>query len=435
MLRAMPEPTIVLSVETSDGVFLRPILPASLLPNDVERGGAAEDATRGAAAFWGLPDFVFRPTLRLRGSGSRELGDAIVVVGDRAACVQVKARKAPSDDEAKERSWLDKKIREAARQATGTIRVLTAGGTTSLVNERGRTVAIDAAEKTWLKVVVVDHPGIAGYVPPAVAVALLRRDWEFLFVQLKSTYAVLEYIQRVTPESPIVLGEEPIRYYEFAAADAAAPPGDVDPRLTALGSQSKSVPLLPQAPAGHSEDDFHSVVRIMLEDVATTGSADEAARLEALAALDSIPVAYRAELGRDILRWMGEVAAVPDPGQTWRFRNISWPDRPYLLFGATTRFSQAVQNTFGDYLALRHQQKLELMPERAEVLSVGVLLTPRHDGYRPWDTTTAATKGDQRLDAKSREALELMWGPLGATDWKADPRKVRAAIKAAIETS
>lgn len=88
----MPEPTLVLRVETPDGVFLRPIMPASVLPPDVEHGGVAADATRDAAAFWGLPDFVFRPAMRARGSGSRELGDAILVVGDRAASVQVKAR-------------------------------------------------------------------------------------------------------------------------------------------------------------------------------------------------------------------------------------------------------------------------------------------------------------------------------------------------------
>ena len=329
---------------------------------------------------------------------------------------------------------MDKKIREGARQATGTIRALISTPTTSLVNERGRSVAIDAARRAWLKVVVVDHPGMTGYVPPAGAVVLLRRDWEFLFEQLKSTYAVLEYLYRVTSEPPVPLGEEPVRYYEFAAADAEAPPGEADPRLTALGSKPKSVPLLPQAPAGHGEDQFHVVVRIVLEDIATTGAADETARLDALAALDSIPVAYRAELGRDILRWMAEVAAVPEPGHLWRFRNIPWPGRPYLLFGAATRFSAAVEVTFGDYVSLRHQQQLELMPERAEMVSVGVLLTPRHDGYRPWDTTMAATRGDQGFHPKSREALELVWGPLGTTVWKADWDKVTQAFEAANQT-
>lgn len=432
----MPEPTLVLEVETPEGVFLRPIMAASLLPRDIEHGGAAEAATRTAAAFWGLPDFVFRPEIRHRGSGGRELGDAILVVGDWAASVQVKARHALSNDDRSERSWLDKMVRKARRQATGTTRALESTPTTRLVNERGRSVTIETARRAWLKVVVLDHPGIIDYVPGAGALVLLRRDWEFLFQQLKSTYAVLEYVNRVAAEPPVPLGEEPVRYYELAAADVAAEPGEVDPRLAALESKLKSVPLLPQAPAGHGGDQFHAVVRIVLEDIATTtGSVDETARLDALAALDGIPVAYRAELGRDILQWMAEVAAVPEPGHTWRFRNIPWRGRPYVLFGAATRFSAAVQGVFGDYVSLRHQQLLELMPERAEMLSVGVLLTPRHDGYRPWDTTMAATRGDQGFDPKAREALELLWGPFGTSVWKADMRRVAAAFEAAKQTS
>lgn len=156
----MVEPLLVLEIETPDGIFLRPIMPASRLPSDVDVGGAAEDATRGAAAFWGLPDFVFRSTVRTRGRSNRELGDAILVVGNRAASVQVKARQTPSGNDARERSWLDKKVRHGARQATGTIRSLTSMPTATLVNERGRAIPISPAGKAWLKVVVVDHPGL-----------------------------------------------------------------------------------------------------------------------------------------------------------------------------------------------------------------------------------------------------------------------------------
>jgi hypothetical protein len=272
-------------------------------------------------------------------------------------------------------------------------------------------------------------------VPTRGAVVFLRRDWEFLFQQVKSTYAVLEYIQRVSSMPPVPLGEESVRYYELAAADVAAPQGGGDPRLTAFGSHPRSVPLLPQRPAGHGEDRHLVVVRIVLEDIATIGSADEKARLDILAAIDSIPVAYRAELGDDILRWMGEVAAVPDPGHTWRFRNIPWPGRPYLLFGAATRISESIQAMFGDYVALRHQQQIELMLERAEMISVGVLLTPRHDGYRPWDTTTAATRGDQGFKPGFREALELLWGPLGTSTQNPDWDKVLEALATTRQTA
>src|SRR5688572_27749241 len=82
------------------------------------------------------------------------------------------------------------------------------------------------------------------------AVVLLRRDWEFLFEQLKSTDAVIRYLHRVSTMGHEPLGDEPRRYYELAAADAAAPPGPVDPRLVKPGMMSASIPFLPQAPAG-----------------------------------------------------------------------------------------------------------------------------------------------------------------------------------------
>ncbi|MER8199367.1 hypothetical protein ABTY00_36255 [Streptomyces microflavus] len=65
------------------------------------------------------------------------------------------------------------------------------------------------------------------------ALTLTRRGWDFLFDQLRSTTAVLDYLFRAAGEPPIALGDEPVRYYEFAAADAFAPPEDVDtPRST-----------------------------------------------------------------------------------------------------------------------------------------------------------------------------------------------------------
>ena len=111
----MGDSATTLFIETAKGVFVRRITPASVLPDDETAGAAAETATRNAAAIWGLPDFVFRPALRPRGSGVRELGDAILVVGDRAASIQVKARFKLSANTSRERAWLDKKVAEGAR--------------------------------------------------------------------------------------------------------------------------------------------------------------------------------------------------------------------------------------------------------------------------------------------------------------------------------
>jgi hypothetical protein len=77
----MNEGLIRIEVKTRTGTFIRTIRPATLLPEGVARGPEAEAATRGAAAFYGLPDFVFHPALERRGPGVREIGDALLVAG------------------------------------------------------------------------------------------------------------------------------------------------------------------------------------------------------------------------------------------------------------------------------------------------------------------------------------------------------------------
>jgi hypothetical protein len=67
------------------------------------------------------------------------------------------------------------------------------------------------------------------------AIALTRRDWDFLFDQLRSTTAVLNYLFRAAGKASVPLGEEPVRFYELAAADAAAPPKDIDTELVGPG--------------------------------------------------------------------------------------------------------------------------------------------------------------------------------------------------------
>jgi hypothetical protein len=404
---------LILQIETPVGIFVRTIMPAALLPEDVDRGWAAETVTRGAAAFWGLPDFTFRPALRRRGKASRELGDTILIVGPRAAAVQVKSRRAPSSDEIRERAWLDKKIAEGVRQARGTIRAIRATTTVDLVNERGRQISVRAADKTWVPVVVLDHPGIEGYTPTGEAIVVLRRDWEFLFEQLKSTYAVLEYLDRVHQRGGVVvLGREPIRYYELAAADLAAPPGPLDARLTAVGHTSGSAPLLPQEPVP-----FGELIRIILEDLATIPvpeGQDAGALLDAIGAIDAAPVGIRIQLAEAVFRYLEEVTQVEEGSVRWWFRRMVWPDRPNLVFGAASRHDAMIEAAFSAYVSLRHQQMLELIPERTDVMTVGVLLTPRSDGLRPWDTSMAATRGDQNLGSELRVELERLWGALGS---------------------
>lgn len=405
-MRSVAAPAITMFINTERGTFVRRIMPASLLSSHVPPGAAAELAARDAAAAWGLPDFVFGPAVSRRGSGVRELGDAILVAGDHAACVQVKARPQPSDDPARERAWMDKKVAEAARQSAGTIRAMR-NGRLRLTNGRGRTITLDGAAVIWSAVTVLDHAGVDEYVPNGESVVLLRRDWEFLFDQLKSTHAVLGYLERVSHEHHVELGSEPVRYYQLALADERAPKEPLDPRATALGARPFSVPLLPLEPVAHGE-----VIRGILEDVAEAhwpDDTDPADVLAVLGAIDSAPVAYRAELGRDIIAWLGEMPGAPEGETNWRFRRLVRPGWPHLIFGAAPSFSDAVRWYFGMYVRLRHQQQLELVPERADLMTVGVLFTPRTDGKRPWDTTVHATRGEQHLDPELRSALEREW--------------------------
>lgn len=401
-------------VETADGVFVRTVQSATLLREGKPRGYAAEDATRNAAAYWGLPDFIFRSAQLARGTATREVGDAVVIVGAIGASVQVKSRAARTANAARERSWLNKKIAEAARQGGGTIKSLTSGAGVTLTNERGRQVLIRGQEKTWLLITVLDHPGVEDYVPAGPAVVLLRRDWEFLFEQLKSTYAVIEYLRRISTKDPVPLGDELVRYYQLAAADAGSTPSPIDHRVAKFGRGWAS-PLLPQAPAGHGDIRHYSLLRAVLEDVATAklpSGVTHADMLDVLAAIDAAPVAYREEQGKLWLSWLREVAGTPPGETTWRFRSMFGDDRPYLLFAAATRHAAWVQEAFGSFVSLRHQEHLELIPERSGLMTVGILLTPRADKYGPWDTTLIAVRGEQSLGGEQRAALEGLWGKM-----------------------
>jgi len=224
-----------LIVETAGGVLVRTVESASPLRDDIRRGDAAEEATRDAAAEWGLPDFVYRPAQLAVGSGSREVGDGTIIVGDRGLVIQVKARDPERvGDDDRERRWLTKQIAAGLKQAHGTIRNLRRTPV-EMTNGRGRMVTVNGQAIEWSAVVVVDHPSAPDGVTPAVeaqpnpSLVLLRRDWEFLFDQLKSSNAVIEYVERVAGQ-PRELGEEVARYYGLAQADEVAEPAFVEQR-------------------------------------------------------------------------------------------------------------------------------------------------------------------------------------------------------------
>ena len=229
---------------------------------------------------------------------------------------------------------------ECLRQANGTVRRLCLRPE-PLTNLRGTTLVIDGTSRRWLSVVVLDHPEPPDDFTPALsvakhpAVALLRRDWEFLFDQLKSTHAVVQYFERIAGEE-VALGDEPVRYDDLARADAGASPSEFPKDLLGPGV-AMSAPLLPIAPAASDDQSAHQIVRAMLEDIAltrlTTSSEEE--RVRVLAELDRLPVSQRAAIGRVVLGAMATVSEHRASGVIWQMRSVRGEGgRTHLGFGA-----------------------------------------------------------------------------------------------------
>ncbi|MFK0181655.1 hypothetical protein ACIQVR_37490 [Streptomyces xanthochromogenes] len=410
---------LTLIVDTPNGPHLRRIPPALPLPAHVEHGTAAEEAAQTAAATWGLPDFVFQQAAHAKkGSGSREQGDRLLLAGRRGAVVQVKARTIRPKADALETNWIQKVAAKAMSQAKGSVRQLRMLPA-DMVNGRGRVPRVDGNTFEWVAVFLLDHPGVpegtvASWQPAGMpSIALTRRDWDFLFDQLRSTTAVLDYLFRVAEEPAVPLGEEPVRYYELAAADAAAEPGEMDHDLVGEGGALYSVPRLPQAPAGDDGTRAHLMIRFMLEDLALSPFADpltEADRHTVLSDLDRLPVGARTEWGHLLLDMLGDVPRVPDTHTKWRFRRqLDADTRHQLIVGAASRFNAEVQAAFSAYVQLRHHEVTSRTGRAEESSTLGVLLTPRRDGYRPWDTSTVRVHGDLDLSEEDLQLYCELW--------------------------
>lgn len=358
---------LTLMVSTAGGIYERVFPNATPLRGHERQGLAAEVAVQDAAATWGLPDFVMVPSVERKGRGVREISDGLLVVGDRGVVVQIKAREGEPGTREKESSWVLKQLAAAAKQIHGTVRRLKTHSV-QMTTGRGRSVHIDSPSVDWVGVTIIEHPAPPSDVPvtpqPGVTpvIALLRRDWEFLFDQLRSTHAVVAYLHRIGGSAP-VLGNEPERYYELAAADAAAAPGPVDPTWKRRGGQPYSVPLLPAAPAGSDDNEAHAMVRIMLEDVATslTGPDEWEPWQVVLASLDSLPVGYRTNLGRFLLDALSAVTTAEAGTTAWRMRTfIVGPEQDQLGFAICSALTDHTRAAFSAWLQLRHHERGEM---------------------------------------------------------------------------
>lgn len=387
----------------------------------MKQGAAAEEATHTAAAEFGLPDFVYRAELRKLGSGTREPGDGLVIVGDLGVAIQVKSRVELTTDPEKERRWLTGVIDKAVKQGAGTIRQLKLKPTT-LTNRRDRTFEIDGNDQTWIVCVIIDHPDPPSGVMPALDAAksptavILRRDWEFLFEHLNSMHAVARYLKRVAGD-PVELGTEPARYYELAKADLVAAPSEIDVALLGPDGQPISTPLLPLEPAGLDDAAGHRMVRIIQEDIAlspVSAEGTEYDRLAILADIDRFPVAARAELGRLLLQSLDDVDAVPTGETVWRYRRLAGElpgGRIFQLgFGVcSASYSEMHHDVFATWVMWRHYQLQGRVDRDRDIRTVGVLLTPRYDSRRDWDTTMNSLDVPIELSPEEIKTYTELW--------------------------
>lgn len=404
-------PALTLVVETADGMIIRDVPNASLLPDDEERGPAAENATRDSAARWGLPDFVFLPEQQRKGAGVRERGDGLIIADGIAALIQVKARNAETGTPEREQSWLKSNITKAIKQAKGSIRHL-AHRREKLTSARGRRVEIDGALFDWIAVVIVDHPNPPEFTPDLTeagnipCVVLLRRDWEFLFEHMRSTLAVLHYLTRVAGEE-YKLGGEPERYMQAALADSEASARPLPTALQRLAGPTESAPIysVPRAPLTPT-DEGGLLFRIIMEDVAIShiGEHPENARLELLTALDTLPPAYRPELSRVLMKFMASVARYKDNtvhSESRVFVPFPGDQRP-MLFMVASQHAHKSSPLLSIRTQLLHHEYWGAL-DGASGSTVGVMLTPTQIKGRQWDTSTIWLKGNFELTEEEAE--------------------------------
>lgn len=414
--------TLVYMRLSRDGrVMGRGIAPARDLLDANQDGPAIEEATRAAAGRWGLRDLVLRPKVFAKGSGIRELEDGTILAGPRGISLQVKARGVTGDTPERAAKWMLKNAAHGLRQARGTIRTALLNPAVELENLRGRIVTIRGSSVAWIPVVVIDHPDAppTGVIPAPDAkgpsVVLTRRDWEFLWDQLRSATAIVDYIHRVAEEEPLELGAESNRYLDLAEKDAQSPPRELPDWMPETGAKHINLPLLPHDPAAAADRFGHAIFQRILEDIADTEfTGDETDRITLLSHVDRVAVGARAELGRLLLRRLTQCAEAAPDGHRMDHR-IMYIDQGSLQVTFTTmsQLTDYHHEIYRSWLLLRRQDFLERSGALGPIYpwTVGVLLTPRPDGPRPWDTTTISTNGPPAYEAAEYSRLTKTFRP------------------------
>lgn len=279
-----------------------------------KHGHRQELLVREIASILGVADFIYTSPPVVKGDSSREAsGDGLILVGERGAVIQVKAREPETgalDSPERSRAWIEKKAEKARKQGLGTKRELKRRGdqgdpvtvlpvrALDLKEEKRSRYANFVSQNTeaWPIFVVIDHPqakGIdLGFDPQVIWLTL--EDWKELHWRLRSVSALLSYAERVLADKVHVpLGHECERYSALRDADEQAVVG-----------HSTDVPFLADA---FDVDELGSeLFRDVLEKVWPDDgiipwrSADDYRAIVEF--LDSVPPTVQAAIGRWFLQ-------------------------------------------------------------------------------------------------------------------------------------
>lgn len=174
-----------------------------------------------------------------------------------------------------------------------------------------------------------------------------------------------------------------------------------------------SGPRLPQEPVDTSDVVGHDVFHRILEDIAATDfTGDEQTRVEVLTLIDQVAVTHRAELGRTLLRRIDHCALAPADALLAQHRVVFIDHgRLHLAFSVYSQLTGHHRQLYETWLLLRRQGFLQLSGADGPDYpwSVGVLLTPRPDGQRLWDTTVFATNSGPAYDEDEFTRLEQLF--------------------------
>lgn len=323
---------------------------------------------RRLAADLGVPDFVFRPSHAPRGTARREVGDGLLVVGQRGVIIQVKSREQEvglADDADRAALWIRKHAAKALRQVKGTRRSLRTGGQFTSMRGYPRTLS---ANTDWPAVVIIDHPLDVpldlGDEPGVVWLTLT--DWLNLHDRLRSTRAVIDYVELALASGhSCLLGRERDRYARLAAAQLDAGRGTDPARLPLQrlsGADSLAVDL------------FDDLVERAADP--TNDPWDTVSYLDIVEMLDAQPVLARASAGRKL--WATLTAVRRDGRQRgFLFLDAATRDRFVVLYGRAhaTMTDHHLDHAadISAYTAVRHAEALEGgAPVQTRTLGIGI---------------------------------------------------------------